>query len=381
MDFNKIRYYQLHKQNLLEKVNTREYKNVMINHIALHSTDYLTPYLSLWARVENFDPKMLFDDINDPFHGLRMRLFRGTIFVIHRENLKTIFAASKIFSNSIVKQNEKFLDKNGIDLAAIEQAVCRMLSKKKEMSANELKKGLPDNLKGEFLSYALRYLEFSGILIRANHRYISDRVIRYGLLSEWFPETVDDPLNPEQALQKLILHYIKKFGPICLDDLHWWLSITKTTARKCIDALNQKLVAINFNEKKYFMECDDYESYNDFRVEDNEAPFINFLPYEDHFPKAYFIRNWFLNDSIAPLVYKEGVIYRGQIFPSIWLNGEIIGGWEMNWTDKNKTEARVSVTVLNESQQLSNQVHDLIESQRADLEIFINEKLVPLMRK
>jgi hypothetical protein len=381
MDFEKIRFYHLHKQNLLKKADPGEYKKVLIDHIALHSTDYLTPYLSLWARIKIFEPKILFDDLNDPFNALRMRVFRGTIFVMHRENLKSVLAASKIFSHSIVKQNEKFLVKNGIDLAGIKQAVCLMLAKNQEMSAKELKKGLPEDVKGEYLSYALRYLEFSGILVRTNHRYITDRVIRYGLMSEWFPETVHDQLNPDHALQTLILQYIKKFGPICLDDLYWWLSITKTTARKNIDALNKKLMTINFNDKEYFMEREDYESFNEFRIKEIEAPIINFLPYEDHFPKAFFIRNWFLSDSIAPLVYKEGVIYRGQIFPSIWLNGEIIGGWEMNWADKNKTEMKVSVTALNEGKKLSNQVQDLIESQRADLERFITEKLVPLMRK
>lgn len=56
MDFEKIRFYQLHKQNLLTKADPGEYQKLMIDHIALHSTDYLTPYFSLWARVKEFDP-------------------------------------------------------------------------------------------------------------------------------------------------------------------------------------------------------------------------------------------------------------------------------------------------------------------------------------
>ncbi|HEX9971891.1 MAG TPA: crosslink repair DNA glycosylase YcaQ family protein, partial [bacterium] len=184
MDFEKIRFYQLHKQNLLAKADPGEYRKLLLDHIALHSTDYLTPYLSLWARVKEFDPKALFNDLNDPFNALRMRIFRGTIFVIHRENLKYIWGASKIFLISIVRQNEKFLLKAGFDLVAIEQELIRLLSQKKELSANELKKQLPDYLKGEFLSYALRYFEFAGMLVRTNHRYITDRVIRYGLMAE-----------------------------------------------------------------------------------------------------------------------------------------------------------------------------------------------------
>lgn len=381
MDFEKIRFYQLHKQNLLAKAGSGEYQKLMIDHIALHSTDYSTPYISLWARVNEFDPNNLFNDLNDPFNALRMRLFRGTIFVIHRKSMKNIMDASKIFLKSILKQNEKFLVKAGFDLASIEQEVIRLLASQKELSANELKKLLPEHLKGEYLSYALRYFEFSGKLVRTNHRYLSDRMIRYGLTADWFPEIVQNEASPETALQTIILQYIQKFGPVCLDDLAWWLSITKTMSRKILEALKENLVSFDFNGQVYYMEKNDLESFGLFNFNHDQQEIVTFLPYEDHFPKAYFIRNWFLADSIAPLVYKEGIIYRGQIFPSIWLNGEIIGGWEMNWVDIEKTEMRVSITAIDKHMKISNQIQDLIEKQRADLERFINEKLVLLMRK
>ncbi len=381
MDFEKIRFYQLHKQNLLAKADPGEYQKLLIDHIALHSTDYSTPYISLWARVNEFDPKNLFNDLNDPFNALRMRLFRGTIFVIHRRNVNNIFAASKIFLDSILKQNEKFLVKAGFDLVSIEQEVIRLLASQKELSANELKKLLPEHLKGEYLSYALRYFEFAGKLVRTNHRYLTDRAIRYGLMAEWFPEIAENELDPEQALQSLIFQYIKKFGPVCLDDLSWWLSITKTMARKNLDSLKEQLVTLDFHSQKYYMEEEDHQNFDQFTIDENRLPVINFLPYEDHFPKAYFIRNWFLSDDVAPLVYKEGVIFRGQIFPSIWLNGEIIGGWEINWYDKKKTEMKVSVTAIHENNKLSNKIRDQIESQRKELERFYNEKIAPLMNK
>jgi hypothetical protein len=381
MDIEKIRFYQLHKQNLLTKADPGEYQKLMLDHIALHSTDYSTPYLSLWARVNEFDPQNLFNDLNDPFNALRMRLFRGTIFVIHRRNVDNILAASKIFLDSILKQNEKFLVKAGFDLASIEQEVIRLLASNKELSANELKKLLPEHLKGEYLSYALRYFEFAGKLIRTNHRYLTDRAIRYGLMAEWFPEIARNELDPEQALQSLIFQYIKKFGPVCLDDLSWWLSIRKTMARKNLDSLKEQLVTLDFHSQKYYMEEEDHQNFDQFTIVENRLPVINFLPYEDHFPKAYFIRNWFLSDAVAPLVYKEGVIFRGQIFPSIWLNGEIIGGWEINWSDKKKTEMKVSVTAIHENNKLSNKIRDQIESQRKELEQFYNEKIAPLMNE
>ena len=346
MDLTKIRYYQLHKQNLLEKAETDDYQKLLKEHIGLHSTDYLTPYISMWARVKDFEPKALFDDLNDPFNALRIRAFRGTLFVVHKENLEYLLAAAKIFQSSSVKNFEKILLKNEINPVNIEQEVAKSLTDKNELTIHELKKQLSDHLIDQNFTYSLRYLEFKGFLIRTNNRYITDRVIRYGLTAEWLPEIDIADVNPDDALRTLILNYIKKFGPISLDDLAWWLPITKTVARKMLEALDDQLVNFDFNDQKYFMEQADYQKFEDFNVKRNLATIINFLPYEDHFPKAYFIRSWFLNDQIAPLVSKAGTIYMGQVFPSIWLNGQIIGGWEMNWTDKTKSAMKITITKI-----------------------------------
>ncbi len=381
MDFKKIRLYQLHKQNLIQKAETSDYSQLLIDHIGLHSTEYLTPYLSLWSRVKDFEPKSLFDDLNERGETLRMRAFRGTIFVIHRENLTQILGASKIFLASAIQQYKKFLLKAGLDLSSIEQAVVELLAHKNLLTGNEIKKQLPAHLMGENFNYALRYLEFTGKLMRTNQRYITDKVIRYGLLAEFFPEIINSEINPEEALKELVLRYIKKFGPIALDDLAWWLSITKTTARQVLAALNEIVISVDFNGQQYSMEKEDRERFEDFRLDDERNPIINFLPYEDHFPKAYVNRDWFLAEEVAPIVQKEGTIYLGQLFPSIWHNGEIIGGWEMNWADNAKSEMNVQITNIYDKLNLPQPILQLIEMQRKELESFVNEKLVPLMNK
>ena len=129
------------------------------------------------------------------------------------------------------------------------------------------------------------------------------------------------------------------------------------------------------------MEKDDREKFEDFRLEDEQNPVINFLPYEDHFAKTYLNRDWFLSAEIAPLVQKEGTIFLGQIFPSVWLNGKIIGGWEMNWVDNAKSEMKVKITNIYGKLNLPRKISQLIETQRKELEDFVNEKLVPLMNK
>lgn len=381
MDVIKLRLYQLHKQNLIQKEDLNRYGRILKEHIGLHSTDFLTPYLSLWARVEDFEPRLLFDDLNEPWTALKVRAFRGTIFVIHKENLSVFYNAAKIFLSSIVKAHEKFLSKEGVDYHAVEREVVTVLSNKNQLTMNELKKRLSNNLINKSFNYALRYLEFKGVVFRTHHRYIMDKVIRYGLLEEWFPKVVSDEIEAEDALKILVLKYITQFGPVSFDDLSWWFPLNKSLARKMLERLSEHLVSIDFNNDRYFMEQDDYHKFKDFVLPDSQWPVIHFIPYEDHFPKAYSIRNWFLSDEVAPLVQKKGTIYLGQLFPSIWLNGEIIGGWEMNWVDKDKATMKVEITGIHQKAHLDATIIQIIERKRIELENFVNEKLVPLIKQ
>ena len=92
MDQAKLQYYQLEKQNLLKKEKQTNYHKILTNHIGLHSTDYLTPYIALWSRVEDFNPKKLFDDINKK-EAIRLRAMRRTVFVSHKNNLPILIPA------------------------------------------------------------------------------------------------------------------------------------------------------------------------------------------------------------------------------------------------------------------------------------------------
>jgi len=64
MKSESICYYHLQKQSLLSKAKQNDFEEILKKHIGLHSTDYLTPYFSLWARVKKFDPADLFQAIS-----------------------------------------------------------------------------------------------------------------------------------------------------------------------------------------------------------------------------------------------------------------------------------------------------------------------------
>ena len=160
---------------------------------------------------------------------------------------------------------------------------------------------------------------------------------------------------------------------------HWWPNLL--TALDSLARLGDKIRSITLDGRSLLVEEQDYRKLR--RLEprpEGAVPVVNFLPYEDHFPKAFIGREWFLPEEALELVTKKGTIYSGQIFPSVWVNGEVAGGWELIWKDKKKSAAEIKVTGLISRWGENKSAAPLVEEKRRDLEEFVNGQIIPLMR-
>ncbi|MCK5046566.1 MAG: AlkZ family DNA glycosylase [Candidatus Heimdallarchaeota archaeon] len=379
-----IQHYHLQKQSLRSKISQQDFGVILKNHIGLHSTDYLTPYFSLWARVKKFDPADLFQAISKNKLAVRMRAFRRTVFVVHRENLEIIIGSMIHFLDKHKRNNIKDMEKMGMEKGTYERMkddLIKLLRKEFPLSTSQIKKELSSKWSGEWVKASLHLLEFEGMIARIGQRYITDRTIKYGLFEDYIPELKRETFDTENSLKVLFRKYIQQFGPITVDDFSWWLPLTKTKTKNIIDSMKDDIEEFEFNSKHYMMLKDDYKSLMNFDDSKIDFPIVNFLPYEDHFPKAYTIRNWHLSEEIVPKLYKVGRMDWGQIRPSIWVNGEIKGRWEIDFVDAKKSEMKVEIVHLEKEISKSKEFTQLIEEQIQDLEHFANEKLIPLMKK
>jgi len=367
----------------MTKVSKHDFDTILKTHIGLHSTDYLTPYFSLYARVENFDPKDLFHAISQKKSAVRMRAFRRTVFVVHRENLEQIIGSMIIFLEKYKQDNLKYMVKMGMKEGSYDQIrldIIKVLKEKPPMTTSKIKKTLSNKWTGEWIKSSLHLLEFEGMIARIGQRYITDKTIKYGLFEDHFPELNRKKINPEKSLQSLFKFYIKQFGPVTIDDFSWWLPLTKTQTKNLIDNFNDEIIEFDYNSSQYFMLKEDYEILETLELK-SKSLIVNLLPYEDHYPKAYKIRNWHLTEKIEPNLYKVGKMNWGQIRPSIWINGEIKGRWEIDFVDNKKSEMKTEIIYLEKEIKKSKEIMQEIENQLRDLEIFANEKLLPIMKK
>ncbi|MFW9923380.1 MAG: DNA glycosylase AlkZ-like family protein, partial [Candidatus Thorarchaeota archaeon] len=374
----KIRLYQLMKQNLIEKISRNNYLDFLKKIIGLHSTDYLTPYFSLYARVQDFCAKDLFDDLNKNYNALRMRGLRGTVFVVHRENIGLIIVATKNKREDWMKDVYKYV-REGIDFDVIEKEVVKLLQGKNHYQISQIKKKLKEKIPTEDISTGLNYLEFKGVAIRSFQRYITDNLYHYGLLEEWFPEESLKANNYEESYPLMMEKYIEAFGPTTLDDYSWWLPDKKTPIKEAYDKISHKFEQLKVNSLKYLIHKNEIDSFNNFNHNEIEKPIVNFLPYEDHFPKGFKNRENFIDNDAQQNLFGVRGLDKGEIRPSIWLNGEVVGRWEYSWTNKEKIKMKIEIPYLNEKKVNCNKTKEIIESKRNELEDFTNSQIVPLI--
>jgi hypothetical protein len=380
----KIRYHHLQRQSLLTKTNQQNFEEILKKHIGLHSTDYLTPYFSLWARVKNFDPIDLFNAISKDKAAIRIRAFRRTVFVVHRENLEIIIGSMILFLDKFKQDNIKHMVKMGMEEGSYKKMrvdLIKLLREESPLTTNQIKKELSSKWSGDWIKSSLHLLEFEGMIARIGQRSLTDRTIKYGLFEKHFPELNRETMDPEKSMQSLFRKYIQQFGPITIDDFCWWLPLNKTQTKKIIESIQDDLEMFEFNSCQYFMFKNDYKELVNLKDSEFASPIVNFLPYEDHFVKAYKIRNWYLSEDIFPKLNIEGTMHMGQIRPSIWVNGEIKGRWEIDFIDEKKSEMKVEIVHLEKAINQSKDLSKLINEQKEELEIFANEKMIPLMKK
>jgi len=382
-----VHWNQLRKQFLLdEKVSN--YYDVAKRQLGLHSTDYWTPYFSTWARIGDFDAKDMFESLDNGRKLVRTHAFRTTIHVMHIDNLSMIISAT---GPSLFKayRTDKY---RKVDILT-DQEIEVMFSSVKTalaegpLNTSNIKKVVPDV--GDHVRSALLMLMARGEVVRAKAKHARSNLTSYALLDQWGDGFKLKLIDEQKAIANLIQHHIERFGPVSVDDIAWWLRQTKTNVKNAISSLGEDVVTVNTDQKDKYMLTSDFEIARS--IEKPKDPLVWFLPYEDHFLKAFIDRTDFIEESIQPMLFPadrkhfwpsnpdapqimpgKGSRATGEVRPTIWLNGRVVGRWEIDDEGKQK-KVVTSIYTKDAKKHLSN-----IEEVRANLEEFVNKRLLPI---
>ncbi|MFF4019768.1 winged helix DNA-binding domain-containing protein [Streptomyces sp. NPDC001843] len=306
--------------------------------VALHSTDPSSVYLATWARTNGGSVRDVERALYEDRSLIRLLGMRRTVFVTTLDVAPVMQAAcSKAVAARERRKLLGFLaaskvahDDAGVRawLAETEDIAVRALAARGEATAAELAGDDPHlsttvvlaagkNYEGtqKVASRLLLLLAAEGRVVRGRPRGSwTSHQYRWAPLADWSPGGLAE-LDTHEAEEELARRWLRAYGPATADDLRWWAGWTKTQVKRVLTALEPIEVDLGGGTTGLLLPDD---------LEETEPPepWAALLPALDSTPMGWHERDWFLGDH-GPRLFDRA----GNIGPSLWWDGRIVGGW------------------------------------------------------
>ena len=306
--------------------------------VALHATDPATVHLSVAARVPGSDVAGTERALYDDRALIRMLGMRRTVFVV-----PTLFApiVQAACTDDIAVKQRKLLVKHlteagvagdpeasGKWLRAVEESTATALALRGSATAQELAADEP-RLRtrlsmAEGKAYAAQPYVTSRVLFQlsAEGRIVRGRPLgtwlsgqhQWSPAEDWLPDRLGDRPTADEARMTLARAWLSSFGPGTAADLQWWAGWTAGQTKKALTAVEAVPVDLD-GQVGYVLPGDE-------APEVPTEPWVAFLPALDPTPMGWKERAWYLGEHKAKLFDNTG-----NIGPTIWADGRIVGGW------------------------------------------------------
>lgn len=310
--------------------------------VGLHATDAPTVTLAAYARLA--EPTMADVDraLYDDRTLLRMHCMRRTLFAVPTD-LASVFhystaraVAARERASLLKRLTEENPHWDAEWLAAAGQAALKALTELGEASAGQvtaevpalqetvtLARGKPYEAKQRVGGWVLRLLAMDGLVRRGRQLggWTSGQFRYYAAAGPpW--------MDPAEAKTELVRRWLVSYGPGTTDDVKWWTGWTVTDVRKALAAVGA--VPVELDEGSGWVLPDDWEDGSGPGVSGAGAgasvgaePYAVLLPGLDPTTMGWKHRDWYLDPAHRPLLFDTS----GNGGPTVWWNGEIIGGW------------------------------------------------------
>lgn len=293
--------------------------------VALHSSDPLTPHLALWARVAGYRPEDLSAEMSAQGALRRLHAMRRTLWVAHADEVGMLDAA--VGRDIAAKERKRLLgwvEASRPDAVAwledLEGRIIEAVGAQPGIATRELTSSLPE-LATKIWIGSGKWVTETAIASRLLFLMAMDlRISRASPLGSWkssqygwvLPDAVEEVHAPIARAQ-LVRRYVDRFGPVTTADVQWWTGLTLTRTRSALQDAGAVEVEIESGSAWDSPDPD---------PDPSEAAGLALLPGLDPTPMGYKERDWFLGSHQAALFDRNG-----NIGPTIWVDGRIVGGW------------------------------------------------------
>ncbi len=295
--------------------------------VAMHSSDPLTPHLGLRARVPGYRPADL--EALLPVRLWRLHAMRRTLWVVDGAEVAAMDAAA---GRTVATRERKrlvgwvsALDGDGDALISkVTELVIDAVRAEPGITTRRLTRAVPE-LATRITVGSGKWTTEAAIGARLLNVLAMDlRLVRTGSSGTWkgsqYGWQLAPPvaaIDPAQARTALIRRYLERFAPVTTTDVRWWTGLTAAQVRKALGELAAQEVGLRDG--------------TGWMLPDQALPapaetgVVTLLPGLDPTPMGYKQRAFFLSEHGAALFDRNG-----NIGPTVWLDGAIVGGWAVN---------------------------------------------------
>ena len=301
--------------------------------VALHSSDPVSVYLSLWARMRTPSVSAVEQALYDERTLVRHHAMRRTLWVATPEVVRLMHAAA---TRKLVgpehRRTAKLLAENGIEdpeawLAEARDQVLAALHEHGPMTARRLGERVPALRHPIVLAPGKKYsattsahtrvllvLGFEGELVRTRPTgsWINGQYT-WAAMDSWLPGGLGE-LPEREAAAGLADRWLRAFGPGTTDDLRGWTGWTVGLTRQALADCGAVEVALDGGPG--------WVAWGDLEPVPEPEPWVALLPGLDPTTMGWKERGWYLDGACADVFDRNG-----NAGPTVWADGRVVGAW------------------------------------------------------
>ena len=326
-----VNFYLLQKSHLLPAARLDSVVDVIKGMGAMDSNNLEDTYFSLFLRVKSFDMAAVERALYSGDAIARIKGLKNYTQVASRDLLAAIYTMTKNGRESSV---DSTLKSWGISLDVylkLERAIAESLSGK-EKTLGQLKNGLASISKSVERGKGKKKERAMDVSIVANAmadrwtllrggigRFPGENPNRFSMFKDHF-KGLSLSMDTNDALTALAGRYVSGYGPVCADDLAWWLGVQQRDALAALKSLDGlKTVEISEVPGTFYTSKNDQVLAGGLKNE----PSVILLPKNDPYVKAYRNTARFVPEG-------HSVITKfGESASVVLLNGVVSGTWSI----------------------------------------------------
>lgn len=428
------------RHHLAREARSKDVVDVARSLVGLHSTDPATVFLAAGARLADPAVGAIEAALYDERSLLRMLAMRRTMWVVPDDLVPVVDAAcSRAIAERERRKLVQLIDEIGVAadgdaerwLVRVEQDTLAALAARGPGGAlgAELSADVP-TLRTSY-SYAegksyggtqnlttriLNGMSLAGQIVRGRPRGSwNSSQYRWSPVGAWLPDGIA-ALDPVAAQAELVRAWLRTFGPGTAADVKWWTGLTMGEVRKALARLDVDEVdlprsygvtgstgsdgapasggvggsvgpgsAAGSSRATGSVGSSGGErsagSVGFVLADDNEPvappePWVALLPALDPTAMGWTERDWYLGNHRAALFDRSG-----NIGPTVWCDGRIVGGWGQRKTEQRKGDGSDGAVVVRLFEDIGSEMTAAVEAEALRLRSWIGDvRVIPRFR-